>query len=52
MNSTELTFNKLPSPLPVLIDQEFQIWYGQDLVDCSESNNSGQMYVDVYAWHT
>ena len=51
VNSTELTFNKLPSPLPVFIDQEFQIWYGQDLVDWSESNNSGQTCVDVYAWY-
>ena len=48
-NSTELVFNKLPSALPVPLGQEFQIWYGQDLVNCSENNNSGKTCVDVYA---
>ena len=50
-NSPELTFKKLPSPMPVKVGQEFHIWYGQDLVDCSESNNAGQTCVDVFAWY-
>ncbi|XP_078374760.1 uncharacterized protein LOC144658240 isoform X2 [Oculina patagonica] len=51
VNSPELVFNKLPTPLPVSIGQEFQIWSGQDLRDCSESNNGGQTCADVYAWY-
>ena len=52
VNSTELVFKKLPTPLSVSIGQEFQIWYGQDLTDCSEYNNAGQTCADVYAWYT
>ena len=51
VNSTELVFNKLPTPLSVSNGQEFQIWYGQDLKDCSEHNNAGQTCSDVYAWY-
>ena len=51
VNSTELVFNKLPTPLLVSIGQEFQIWEGQDLTDCSETNNAGQTCADVYAWY-
>ncbi|KAL9970871.1 hypothetical protein ACROYT_G023323 [Oculina patagonica] len=51
VNSPELVFNKLPTPLSVSVGQEFQIWNGQDLSDCSESNNDGQTCADVYAWY-
>lgn len=51
VNSTELVFNKLSSPLSVYVGQGFQIWYGQDLRDCSESNNGGTTCTDVYAWY-
>ena len=51
VNSTELVFNKLPTPLSVPYGQEFQIWYGQDLRDCSENNNGGETCADVYAWY-
>ena len=49
--SPELVFRNLPSPLLLSRGQEFQVWYGQDLVDCTEENNSGATCVDVYAWY-
>ena len=52
VNSKELEFNKLHTPLSVTGGQEFQIWYGQDLVDRSEHNNAGQTCADVFAWYT
>ena len=51
VNDTELRFNNLPSPISVSVGDEFQIWYGQDLNNCSEDNNSGQTCADVYAWY-
>ncbi len=51
VNSKELVFNKLPTSLPVSVGQEFQIWYGQDLNDCTEGNNAGMTCADVYAWY-
>ena len=49
VNATELVFNELPSPISAFVGQEFQIWFGQDLANCTEHNNSGQTCVDVYA---
>ena len=49
--SPELVFRDLPNPLPVSRNQEMQIWYGQDWIDCSEGGNSGTTCVDVYAWY-
>ena len=51
VNDNELRFNNLPSPISVSVGDEFQIWYGQDLKNCSEENNSGQTCADVYAWY-
>ena len=51
INDSELRFNNLPSAISVSLGDEFQIWYGQDLKDCSEYNNSGQTCADVYAWY-
>ena len=51
VNETELRFNNLPSPISVSVGDEFQIWYGQDLKDCYERDNSGQTCADVYAWY-
>ncbi|KAL9970874.1 hypothetical protein ACROYT_G023327 [Oculina patagonica] len=51
VNSTELVFNKLPTPLSVSVGQEIHIWYGQDLNDCTEDNNAGKTCADVYAWY-
>ena len=46
--STELEFHRLTNTLPVSRSQELQIWYGQDLADCSEHDNSGsKTCVDV-----
>jgi len=49
--SPELVFPDLPNKLSVSRNQELQIWYGQDWIDCGESNNSGKTCVDVYAWY-
>ena len=50
--SSELVFRDLPDPLSVSRNQELQIWYGQDWVDCSEQNNdNGKTCVDVFAWY-
>ena len=51
VNVTELQFKILPSPLSVSVGQDFHIWFGADLKNCSEDNNSGQTYPDVYAWY-
>ena len=51
VSSSELVFNKLPTPLSVSIGQENQIWFGQGVKDCSEDNNAGQTCADVYAWY-
>ena len=49
--SPELVFRSLSSPLSLKGNQELQIWYGQDWVDHSEENNSGQVCVDVFTWY-
>ena len=51
VNSRELVFNFLPTSLPVSVGQEFHVWYGGDLIDCGEYNNSSQTCADVYAWY-
>ena len=50
--SSELHFSHLPSTLSVSRNEELQIWYGQDWIDCSEHNNVGTTCVDVYATYT
>ena len=49
--SPMLVFRDLPNQLSVSRNQELQIWYGQDWVDCWESDNRGKTCVDVYAWY-
>ena len=49
--SPELVFGDLPNQLSVSRNQELQIWYGQDWIDCLESENNGKTCVDVYAWY-
>ena len=51
VNSSELIFNQLSPPMSVAVGQEFQIWFGEDMLDCKEGNNSGQTCVDIYAWY-
>ena len=49
VNETNLRFNILRSPISVSVGEEFQIWFTQDLMNCSEHNNRGQTCADVYA---
>ena len=49
--SPELVFPNPAIPLSFSRDQELQIWFGQDWIDCSEEGNSGATCVDVYAWY-
>lgn len=49
--SPEIIFNTSSDPLQVTLDQQFWIWYGQDMADCSESNNGGESCVDVFGWY-
>ncbi|XP_078374485.1 uncharacterized protein LOC144658031 [Oculina patagonica] len=51
VNSPELVYNKLSSPLSVSVGQEFHIWNGQDVSDCHEHNNAGMTCADVCAWY-
>ena len=51
VNSTELLFNHLPSPISVSNGQVFKIWYTEALLNkrrCYD-DNSGKICVDVYA---
>ena len=52
VNSTELLFNHLPSPISVSNGQEFNIWYNEALQSSSTGcaqDNTGEICVDVYA---
>ena len=51
VNSKKLVFNNLSPPLSVSIGQIFLIWFGEDLHDCTEDDNSGETCADVYAWY-
>ena len=48
-NSATLVFKLLPTPLVVLVGQQFQLWYAHDLVNYTEDNNDGKTCADVYA---
>ena len=51
VNSTELLFDRLPSPISVSNGQVFKIWYTEALLNkrrCDD-DNSGKICVDVYA---
>ena len=49
--SPELILGNLSRPLSLLKDQQLQIWYGQDWVNCTEPNNSGASCVDIFVWY-
>ena len=49
--SPEVVFGDLTNKVSVSRNQELQIWYGQDWIDCLETDNSGTTCVDVYAWY-
>ena len=36
IDSSELVFDNLSSPLPVTANQEFQVWFAEDLFNCGE----------------
>ena len=48
----ELVFYDLPNQLSVSCNQELQIWYGHDWMDCAEVDNAGVTCVDVYALYS
>ena len=47
----ELVFDDLTNKVSVSRNQELQIWYGQDWIDCSEDGNNGTTCVDVFVWY-
>ena len=51
VKSPQLVFRNLSVPLFLSRGQELQIWYGEDLVNCWEEDNTGTTCVDVYAWY-
>lgn len=52
VNSPELVFNRLIPPMSVTEGQEFQVWHGEDLSNCGEKDNTGQICLDVHGWYT
>ena len=49
--SPELVFGNLTNKVSLSRNQELQIWYGQDWMDCGENDNTGETCVDVYVWY-
>ena len=49
--SPELILGNLSKPLSLLKDQQLQIWYGQDWINCNENGNNGASCVDIFAWY-
>ena len=49
--SPELVFGDLTNKVSVSRNQELQIWYGQDWIDCNDGDNNGTTCVDVYVWY-
>ena len=52
LNSTSLSFERFDIPLAAAVDDNFQIWFGQDFTNCSEDNNTGVICVDVHALYS
>ena len=52
LNSTSLSFEPFDIPLAAAVDDNFQIWFGQDFTNCSEENNAGVICVDVHALYS
>ena len=48
-DSTEIVFTIISTPLRLSSGQQLRIWYGEDLMDDTEHDNSGSTCVDVYA---
>ena len=49
--SPELILGILSRPSNLLMDQQLQIWHGQDWADCSEHNNNDTSCVGIFAWY-
>ena len=47
-DSRILLFDNFSTPLFVTFAQQFQVWYAEDLLDCTEDDNSGQTCVKVH----
>ena len=47
-NSPEIVFDSIPTPLAVTAGQKFRIWYGEDLGNVTEQDNTGRSCADVY----
>ena len=47
-NSPEIVFDSIPNPLAVTAGQKFRIWYGEDLINVTEHDNTGKSCADVY----
>ena len=52
LNSTSLSFEPFDLPLAAPVDDNFQIWFGQDFTNCSEENNAGVICVNVHALYS
>ena len=48
-NSDFLTYINLGEPILLEENTELKVWFGEDLMDTSEHDNSGKHCVDVYA---
>lgn len=48
-SSEELVFNRMNDPIYANPNYKLCIWYGEDLIDQDEIDNSGKTCVDVYA---
>ncbi|KXJ05886.1 hypothetical protein AC249_AIPGENE294, partial [Exaiptasia diaphana] len=47
-NATNFTFPEFSPRLTVYKDQVFRVWYGEDLVNYDEENNTGKTCANVY----
>ena len=47
-DSPELVFGNFTSSLPVTVDQQFAVWFGEDLYDCEFDNEMEQACVEVH----
>ncbi|XP_020609728.1 uncharacterized protein LOC110048282 [Orbicella faveolata] len=48
-DSSEIVFTNISTPLRLSSGQQLRVWYGEDLMDETEHDNSGSTCVDVYA---
>ena len=39
IDSSELVFDNLSAPLAVTANEEFQVWFGEDLINCGDEDN-------------